>query len=377
MPFPGHFPSTRPLCYARLDRRRVVPVNVAALSEGVVKAMFGVKLKNAVVLATVALVLTAGAGDWRYAAGAGQPEKQPEPKPDNAARDVRPVEEPKRPMIVPPDRRFQINLHMVREKDGQRKPLASPQLLVSEVGKQASFGLPDRYAGAVPVSDGKLDLAGMGPMVRVRVRGHFGDKICLDMTVNQPTRGRFGRDDTTVEAKSIRVIRKLAIGEPTTVKLKTGEKESTVLEVTAAIRVIEKPTDPKTVAAAEKDLQFAGFYQRTGYLDWARFYYELILSRYPETLYAERAKKGLSELKEIVRVGQIFLIGNEKTSDAMILGQVPIFPGQFLTFHDLQIARQIAEQNLSRLKGLKSNPKVTVIEGAGEFKDIEITVEEK
>jgi hypothetical protein len=48
-----------------------------------------------------------------------------------------------------------------------------------------------------------------------------------------------------------------------------------------------------------------------------------------------------------------------------------------LTFPDLQIAVQIAEQNLSRLKGLKSKPKVTVIDGKGEYKDIEIRIEEK
>ena len=81
------------------------------------------------------------------------------------------------------------------------------------------------------------------------------------------------------------------------------------------------------------------------------------------------------EEKPPARVGQIIIIGNEKTSDEAILGQLPFFPGQILNYPDLRIA----EQNLSRLKGLKSNPKVTVIgrEGDGEFRDIQITVEEK
>lgn len=102
------------------------------------------------------------------------------------------------------------------------------------------------------------------------------------------------------------------------------------------------------------------------------------LSRHsPDTLYAEPAKQRLSQSKEKppARVGQLIIIGNEKISDEAILEQVPFFPGQILAYPDLRIA----EQNLSRLKGLKSNPKVTVIdrEGDGEFKDIEIRIEEK
>jgi outer membrane protein insertion porin family len=81
------------------------------------------------------------------------------------------------------------------------------------------------------------------------------------------------------------------------------------------------------------------------------------------------------KVKPPARVAQIFIIGNEKTPDATILEQVPFFPGQILSYPDLRIA----EQNLSRLKGFKSSPKVTVLdrEGDSEFKDIEITVEEK
>jgi outer membrane protein assembly factor BamA len=82
-----------------------------------------------------------------------------------------------------------------------------------------------------------------------------------------------------------------------------------------------------------------------------------------------------SKEKRPARVGQIFIIGNEKTSDEAILEQVKLCPGQLLNFSDLRVA----EQNLSRLKGLKSNPRVTILdrEGDGHFKDIQITVEEK
>jgi outer membrane protein insertion porin family len=79
------------------------------------------------------------------------------------------------------------------------------------------------------------------------------------------------------------------------------------------------------------------------------------------------------------RVGQIFIIGNERTRDNVILRQVPLFPGQILTFPDLDIAKA----NLMRLGIFTSGqdgppPEVNVLnrEDEAEFKDIEIKVNE-
>ena len=88
------------------------------------------------------------------------------------------------------------------------------------------------------------------------------------------------------------------------------------------------------------------------------------------------------------RVGQIFIVGNERTRDNVILRQVPLFPGQILTYPDLDIAKM----NLMRLgiftgggNGGKGGggqdggpPEVSVLdrEGDSEFKDIEIRVNE-
>ncbi len=79
------------------------------------------------------------------------------------------------------------------------------------------------------------------------------------------------------------------------------------------------------------------------------------------------------------RVGQIFIIGNERTRDNVILRQVPLFPGQILTFPDLDISKA----NLMRLGIFTSGqdgppPEVNVLdrEGDAEFKDIEIKVNE-
>lgn len=87
------------------------------------------------------------------------------------------------------------------------------------------------------------------------------------------------------------------------------------------------------------------------------------------------------------RVGQIFIIGNERTRDNVILRQVPLFPGQILTFPDLDIAKA----KLMRLGIFAGGPgqggpggqgspppEVNVLdrEGDSEFKDIEIKVNE-
>jgi hypothetical protein len=261
--------------------------------------MFVLKLKNAIALAIVILILAAGVGAWRYAAVAGQAEEKPVP----TARDVHQGavpkgEEPVRPKILPKDRRFQIDLRIEREKEGQRKLLASPTLTVSDLEQAASFGLPHKETATSPAGGANIGFFCMGPSVRVTVRAYFGDKVWLDMTVNQPTKGSFMQGDTTVEAKSIRAIRKIELGEPTTIKLKTGDKEPTVLQVTAAVRVIEKETNPNTKSAAEKGFQIAEFWRRTGRPDSARFCYEQIRRRYPNTIYDERAKERLAKLNE-------------------------------------------------------------------------------
>ncbi|MHB1425456.1 MAG: outer membrane protein assembly factor BamA [Gemmataceae bacterium] len=89
--------------------------------------------------------------------------------------------------------------------------------------------------------------------------------------------------------------------------------------------------------------------------------------------------------KPPARVGQVFIVGNTRTKDNVILRQVPLFPGQILTFPDLDIAKA----NLMRLgifngggggpNGGGGNPpdiKVLDREGEAEFKDVEIDVEE-
>jgi outer membrane protein assembly complex protein YaeT len=80
------------------------------------------------------------------------------------------------------------------------------------------------------------------------------------------------------------------------------------------------------------------------------------------------------------RVGQVQVIGNEVTKQNVIIRQVPLYPGQILTYPDLRLA----ERNLARLNIFETNPEtgvrptVTVLDpdSDSEFKDVLVTVQE-
>jgi outer membrane protein assembly complex protein YaeT len=86
------------------------------------------------------------------------------------------------------------------------------------------------------------------------------------------------------------------------------------------------------------------------------------------------------EERQPARVGQIIIVGNERTRQNVILRQIPLYPGQVLTYPDLRLA----ERNLTRLNIFASSPDgsvhptVTVLDPESEnaIKDILVTVQE-
>ena len=80
------------------------------------------------------------------------------------------------------------------------------------------------------------------------------------------------------------------------------------------------------------------------------------------------------------RVGQVIVVGNEVTRQNVILRQVPLYPGQPLTYPDLRVA----ERNLAKLSIFESKPEsgirptVTVLDPDtdSEYKDILVNVHE-
>jgi outer membrane protein assembly factor BamA len=85
------------------------------------------------------------------------------------------------------------------------------------------------------------------------------------------------------------------------------------------------------------------------------------------------------EQRPPAKVGQIYIVGNEVTKQNVILRQVPLYPGQVLSYPDLRVA----ETNLARLNIFEMDPekggppKLEVIDNPNsEFKDVMIRVQE-
>src|SRR5262249_13366219 len=81
-----------------------------------------------------------------------------------------------------------------------------------------------------------------------------------------------------------------------------------------------------------------------------------------------------------IRVGEIRVVGNDVTKENVIRRQIPLYPGQILTFPDLRLAeKKLAQLNIFEVNPATGvRPTVTVIdpEGPGEFKDVLVTVNE-
>ncbi|MCY2947300.1 MAG: outer membrane protein assembly factor BamA [Gemmataceae bacterium] len=99
----------------------------------------------------------------------------------------------------------------------------------------------------------------------------------------------------------------------------------------------------------------------------------------PETPGLVRLQYEVTE-RQPARVGQILIVGNERTKQNVILRQVPLYSGQVLTYPDLRVA----ERNLAKLNIFETSPDgnvrptVTVLdpEGDSEFKDLLVQIQE-
>jgi uncharacterized protein (TIGR03067 family) len=86
--------------------------------------------------------------------------------------------------------------------------------------------------------------------------------------------------------------------------------------------------------------------------------------------------------KAPARVGQIIIVGNEQTPDAVILRHLPFYPGAILDYRSLQDAeKKLAALGLFVVDAKKGiRPTVTVVDdaaNAGPFKDIVVKVQEE
>jgi RNA polymerase sigma-70 factor (ECF subfamily) len=76
-------------------------------------------------------------------------------------------------------------------------------------------------------------------------------------------------------------------------------------------------------------------------------------------------------LARVARVGQVFIVGNEKTPQDVILKHLSLFPGQVLTYPDIKAS----ERNLTK-QGINATITILNPENDSAFKDILISVQE-
>ncbi len=83
----------------------------------------------------------------------------------------------------------------------------------------------------------------------------------------------------------------------------------------------------------------------------------------------------LEERPQPARVGQIIIVGNERTRQNVILRQIPLYPGQILTYPDIKLG----ERNLQRLNIFANQPEpptIEVLPSDNPYKDILVKVQE-
>jgi RNA polymerase sigma factor (sigma-70 family) len=219
---------------------------------------------------------------------------------------------------------------------GKGKVVAEPRLGVEE-GSEGSF--LDGGQQAVPgTGDGTVRFIEFGRSVHVTVRGLLDGWLQVDARLELSEPGHSDSGGIRIQARSVRAIERVKLGE--------------------AVKLVDRDDrgEPRYVARL-------------------RVVSEENIRTRSRSVAQEPAEK------DPARVGQSFIIGNENVKQDVILRQVPLSPGQVLTYPGLRDA----ERNLEKLglfrvepdKGIRPTVKVVDPGDGSGFKDIVITVEEK
>jgi hypothetical protein len=202
----------------------------------------------------------------------------------------------------------------------------------------------------------------------------------LDMTVARATATEV-EGGVEVGSESVRLVREIRLNKPVTVDLKSKDRSEPIIRVTATVSEVRTE---QSIQAAESDFKVAEFYRRSGRRDSAIYVYELILRRYPDTLYAKQAKEHIAALskdhpatpekKDPDRIGEIRLINNTKIDQGVILEKAQLYPGQLFTMQ-----RLLKTETQLLKSGLFVNPPKITITYEGDdspFKNIIVKIEE-
>jgi RNA polymerase sigma factor (sigma-70 family) len=348
----------------------IVSSQVAALTEGVVRAMLLGKLKTVGVLLLVVTFLGVGVGAFRSTAAGDEKIKPPKEPPERTVS-------PRAKLPVPlPERQFRIEFKICEIKKGEIKVLGEPKVVTLE-GHEAGIAMGGEHAVQL---HRKVDFVTSGLTVHTKVSSDtIGTDI--DMTVSRATATQV-EGGVEVGSESVRLVREIKLNKPVTVDLKSKDKSEPIIRVLATVSEVRTE---QSIQAAERDFKVAHFYRRNGRIDSALFVYELILRRYPDTLYAEQAKERIKELKkersvsppekaEPDRIGEIRIINKTKLEDKQILDKLGFHLGEVFT-----LQRLLKSEWKFLESGLFLNPPRILIsceETDSSFKNIIVRIEE-
>ncbi|HMF15756.1 MAG TPA: sigma-70 family RNA polymerase sigma factor [Gemmataceae bacterium] len=258
----------------------VISANVAALVEGVLKAVFLTKLKTMSVVLLVLGMVTFGGGLLFRHIAAGQ-EIKTAPQMDNAQSN-----------------QDEFRLEVVPGTQVQRLSVTSKQTPNTQTGPRKSLDEKKLHGEWIGKDDFSLIFGPNNSILRIYAFNQLKGTYSVDWA-QKPHHlylkwGAAGPVRETIMEFTEDGKLRIQIG---------GSDEDRPKMFTDKTRVLtrkEKPPDGSKQAEAEaaKDLDQASFYRRTGKFGSAHFCYELIRHRYPGTEYAKKATQGLDELKK-------------------------------------------------------------------------------
>jgi polysaccharide biosynthesis/export protein len=161
------------------------------------------------------------------------------------------------------------------------------------------------------------------------------------------------RDGTTATNYPLRAGDRVHVKDeaPMTTEVQAGKADTVPSSPATAPRVAVPSTDVGMLQA-EKDFKVAEFFRRGGQHASALFYYELVCRRYPDTAVAERASARLRELRKeaadyaadlekAARGVQIYIVGNADKQGSLILSGPALGPGADLNYAALSHSNQV------------------------------------
>jgi polyhydroxyalkanoate synthesis regulator phasin/F0F1-type ATP synthase assembly protein I len=282
----------------------LVSAKVATLMEGVIKGMLLTKLKTvpAVLLALCVVAFGGGLLEHQRATGQQNNAQKEDAKPKDRKADVLIPDDGKkndfRVEVVPGTQvqRFSVNAQQgsadqpPSHKTDSSKSLDEQKLHGEWIGKHdggGSFSVFSLIFGPGKtvrrITENGLDDTGTYSVDWSKNPHHLDLKLNIKIPATQ-TIMEF------VEPGKIRI--EIGVGDEARPKAFTDE--------TIVLTRKEKhpPGSQQATKDADRDIEIAEFYRRTGKFGTAHFYFQLVQRRYPGTNFAEKAKQGLEDLKK-------------------------------------------------------------------------------